>query len=511
MVSSALTTARQYKLGVLPLRKLLDEMTNSQGKKPVETVEDAVMELVEHACGSEASSIEKESSSKAAIAEGDSKDHSTVHEPEVRDTRDSDHDHDPVDSASGLPKAKALAMAAIEQAQAQVQEQERTTADNDTVSTLTILTQLVQKLNEDRQESRNREARLQKTIGEMNSEIKKMTTLVAAQAGAAEDREARLKKKIHNLECMVSQLSESITEIMTNQINAAKENNENHQKLARKLNDIKTPSNPRQGKPEMTRPTPEKTKNTNRETTDEKKERRKFSRPTSIKEYNPSRYSTNGRVHPKRDPPKFPSSRSSGKPMVIGCKKREIKNINGNYNPLARQNIGSETTAWNQPRSESCFLSPRNFPRMHSWAHWKVLCRTRNSRIKLSYPTNSPFWNTRSASVCCTDRRRESRNAVRKLLAGAHIHSTMDLSRRWGNSRTFWIRRPSPSCLELMASPPAMKAGRALVNDSLSQSIPLPASLQAPLTSSNLNPLAKPFSISPPQPTFKNHGSFKKI
>ena len=360
MVSSALTTARQYKLGVLPLRKLLDEMTNSQGKKPVETVEDAVMELVEHACGS--SSIEKESSSKAAIADGDSKDHSTVHEPEVRDTRDSDHDHDPVDSASGLPKAKALAMAAIEQAQAQVQEQERTTADNDTVSTLTILTQLVQKLNEDRQESRNREARLQKTIGEMNSEIKKMTTLVAAQAGAAEDREARLKKKIHNLECTVSQLSESITEIMTNQINAAKENNENHQKLARKLNDIKTPSNPRQGKPEMTKPTPEKNKKYQSRNYRRKKERRKFSRPTSIKEYNPSRYSTNGRVHPKRDPPKFPSSRSSGKPMVIGCKKREIKNINGNYNPLARQNIGTETTAWNQPRSESCFFISAEFP-----------------------------------------------------------------------------------------------------------------------------------------------------
>ena len=111
MVSSALTTARQYKLGVLPLRKLLDEMTNSQGKTPVETVEDAVMELVEHACGS--SSIEKESSSKAAIADGDSKDHSTVHEPEVRDTHDSDHDHDPVDSASGLPKAKALAMQSV--------------------------------------------------------------------------------------------------------------------------------------------------------------------------------------------------------------------------------------------------------------------------------------------------------------------------------------------------------------------------------------------------------------
>ena len=80
----------------------------------------------------------------------------------------------------------------------------------------------------------------------------------------------------------------------------------------------------------------------------------------------------------------------------------------------------------------------------------------------------------------------------------------MDLSRRYrgGNSRTFWIRRPSPLYLELMASPPAMKAGRALVNVSLSQPIPLAASLPAPLTSSNLNLLAKPFSMSPSQPTY---------
>ena len=68
---------------------------------------------------------------------------------------------------------------------------------------------------------------------------------------------------------------------MTNQINAAKENNEdvNHQKLARKLKHIKTPSNPRQGKPEMTKPTPEKTKNTNRETTDEKRNEGSFPDP----------------------------------------------------------------------------------------------------------------------------------------------------------------------------------------------------------------------------------------
>ena len=110
-------------------------------------MEDAVKELVEHACSS--SSIEKESSTKAAIANADSKDCSTVHEPEVRDMRDSDHDHEPVDS--GLPKARALVIAAIDLAQAH--EQERTTADKDMVSTLTILSQLVEKLNEERQES----------------------------------------------------------------------------------------------------------------------------------------------------------------------------------------------------------------------------------------------------------------------------------------------------------------------------------------------------------------------
>ena len=362
-MSSALTTARQHKLGVLPLRKLLDEMTNSQGKKPVETVEDAVMELVEHACGS--SSIEKESSSKAAIADGDSEDHSTVQEPEVRDTRDSDHDL--VDS--GLPKAKALAMAAIEQAQANVQKQKRTTADNDTVSTLTILTQLVQKLNEERQESRNREARLQKTIGEMNSEIKKMTTLVAAQAGAAEDREARLKKKIHNLESTVSKLSESISEIMTNQINAAKENNENHQKLARKLNDIKTPSNPRQGKPEMTKPTPEKTKNTNRETTDEKKNEGSFPDPPPSRNTTPVDTLQTGE-YTSSATPKIPKLPLLGKTNGYRLQKKgNQKHQRKLQPPSARQNIGSETTAWNQPRSESRFLSPRNFPRMHSCGH----------------------------------------------------------------------------------------------------------------------------------------------
>ena len=147
---------------------------------------------------------------------------------------------------------------------------------------------------------------------------------MTAQAGAAEDREAQLKKKNHNVESMVSQLSESLTEIMTNQINAAKENNEDHQKLARKLNDIKRPSNPRQGKREMTKPTPEKTKNTNRETADEKKNEGNFSDPPPSRITTPVDTLQTGE-YTSSVTPKFPSSRSSGKLMVIGCRKWKSK------------------------------------------------------------------------------------------------------------------------------------------------------------------------------------------
>ena len=259
-------------------------------------------------------------------------------------------------------------MAAIEQAQAQVQEQERTTADNDTVSTLTILTQLVQKLNEDRQESRNREARLQKTIGEMNSEIKKMTTLVAAQAGAAEDREARLKKKIHNLECTVSQLSESITEIMTNQINAAKENNENHQKLARKLNDIKTPSNPRQGKPEMIRPTPEKTKNTNRETTDEKRNEGSFPDPPPSRNTTPVNTLQTGEYTPSATPQNSQAPAPRENQWLSAAKKGKSKTSTETTTPLPAKTSEAKQLRGTSHVPGVC-LSPRNFPRMHSWAH----------------------------------------------------------------------------------------------------------------------------------------------
>ena len=124
---------------------------------------------------------------------------------------------------------------------------------------------------------------------------------MVAQSAPAEDREARLKKKIQNLESTVSQLSESISEIMTHQISTARENNENHQKLAQKLNDIKQPSNPARANRRWLSRLPKKQKRPI-EKLQTKKEQRKFFRHNSIKEYHPIWYSTNGRERLKRAP-----------------------------------------------------------------------------------------------------------------------------------------------------------------------------------------------------------------
>ena len=229
---------------------------------------------------------------------------------------------------------------------------------------------------------------------------------MVAQSAPAEDREARLKKKIQNLESTVSQLSESISEIMTqpNQYSQGKQRKPSKTSTEAKRHQATLQS--RQGKSEMTKPTPPpppKNKKDQSRNYRRKKNKGSFSDTTPSKNTTP--FDTLQTVeNVSSAPPKFPSPRSSGKPMVIGCKKKEIKNINGNDNPLACQDIGSETTAWNQPRSESrFFFISAEFPRMHSSGHWKVLCWTKNSRIKLSYPTNSPFWYTRGR-VCLLNR-----------------------------------------------------------------------------------------------------------
>ena len=63
----------------------------------------------------------------------------------------------------------------------------------------------------------------------------------------------------------------------------------------------------------MTKPTPEKTKNTNRETTDEKRNEGSFPDPPPSRNTTPSRYSTNRESTPQAWPPKIPKLPLLGK------------------------------------------------------------------------------------------------------------------------------------------------------------------------------------------------------
>ena len=143
-------------------------------------------------------------------------------------------------------KARALAIAAI----AGQDKEEEIDDDGTTVSThnLTVVQRVLTQIQQERRESREREATLNDKIKELNEDLKKLSTLVVAQAEimkeekiAALDRETRLTKRLQNLEGMISKLSDSITEAATN-------NSENHHKIARKLSDLKALSTPRQPK-----------------------------------------------------------------------------------------------------------------------------------------------------------------------------------------------------------------------------------------------------------------------
>ena len=145
----------------------------------------------------------------------------------------------------GTAKARALAIAAIAG-----QDKEEIDDDSTTVSThnLTVVQRVLTQIQQERRESREREATLNDKIKELNEDLKKLSTLVVAQAEimkeekiAALDQETRLTKRLQNLEGMISKLSDSITEAATN-------NSENHHKIARKLSDLKALSTPRQPK-----------------------------------------------------------------------------------------------------------------------------------------------------------------------------------------------------------------------------------------------------------------------
>ena len=130
------------------------------------------------------------------------------------------------------------------------QDKEEIDDDGTTVSThnLTVVQRVLTQIQQERRESREREATLNDKIKELNEDLKKLSTLVVAQAEimkeekiAALDRETRLTKRLQNLEGMISKLSDSIAEAATN-------NSENHHKIARKLSDLKALSTPRQPK-----------------------------------------------------------------------------------------------------------------------------------------------------------------------------------------------------------------------------------------------------------------------
>ena len=224
-------------------------------------------------------------------------------------------DHDSTkdrNDEEGTSKARALAIAAI----AGHQNEERMD-DGTTVSThiLTVVQHVLEQMEEERCESRKREAILNNQIKELNENLKKLSKLVVAQAEimkeekiAALDRETRLTKRVQNLEGMISKLSDSIME-------AANNNSENHDKIARKLSDLKALSAPRQPK---TISGQQKT----RETTDQKEEGEKdkslrtagttssCTRPTGGVHDPPNEPSKTGGVRPSNEPSKTPAPKA---------------------------------------------------------------------------------------------------------------------------------------------------------------------------------------------------------
>ena len=241
---------------------------------------------------------------------GDDLDHSDTVADDGQNLDPGEPKEDPDDSHDQLQKARQLALDAIsayENQRVQRAAEERGSDDDAyTVSTSTppliTLNQFMEKMKKDREESRERETSLMKKIDEMSNDIRKLTTIVIAQAEtmkeeriAAQDREVRLQKKMQSLEGTVLRMSESVTETMTN---AVRENNENQAKTARKLSEIKTLSIPCQGKPEAAgTQTSQKAKKKQPRISGPNKERRKCLRLISTGNTPRRLSSTNGRKY----------------------------------------------------------------------------------------------------------------------------------------------------------------------------------------------------------------------
>ena len=237
LIQTALACARLHKLSIKTLSKWISES--------YEDTHDQI-DL--------GTSVESHVRALAILSRETERDETTDDTGTLSDTSDSSSNGQCNDSqgerkffndVEGTAKARALAIAAIAG-----QDKEEIDDDGTTVSThnLTEVQRVLTQIQQERRESREREAALNDKIKELNEDLKKLSTLVVAQAEimkeekiAAPDRETRLTKILQNLEGMISKLSDSITEAATN-------NSENHHKIARKLSDLKALATPRQPK-----------------------------------------------------------------------------------------------------------------------------------------------------------------------------------------------------------------------------------------------------------------------
>ena len=237
LIQTALACARLHKLSIKTLSRWISE-----------SYEDTYDQI------DLGTSVESHVRALAILSRETERDEKTNDTGTLSDTSDSSSNGQCDDSqgkrkcfndVEGTAKARALAIAAIAG-----QDKEEIDDDGTTVSThnLTVVQRVLTQIQQERRESREREATLNDKIKELNEDLKKLSTLVVAQAEimkeekiAALDRETRLTKRLQNLEGMISKLSDSITEAATN-------NSENHHKIARKLSDLKALSTPRQPK-----------------------------------------------------------------------------------------------------------------------------------------------------------------------------------------------------------------------------------------------------------------------
>ena len=277
LTENILTCVRQHKLGTVPIARYAKEalkLDNLDSERFGLTVESHVRAMVDVA-----RSTDTHGSQNRGTVDDDvtvDLDSDNLDEDECIEELDSD-------MARGSAKARSLARASI--AEADHQKKGGNGAENDnqpvgdgekpednaytedvrptsgdanieaTVSahsqTLDVLKQIMETLEREREESRNREDRLNRQIKDLSGKLQHLTTQVEKQAkiineerSAAQDRETRMKNKVQDIEKIVRELSGSVGDVLKTQANALRENKEKSAKIARQLNDLKELSTP---------------------------------------------------------------------------------------------------------------------------------------------------------------------------------------------------------------------------------------------------------------------------